>query len=274
MSSRAPSTRALIRLAPLDFIFNILVPLLMANTLALPNPWSVAIVGVGLTLARNVTWVLLLRAQLAPLDAWERAAARDRDEARLRQVLVSFEHTPRRFLLHYGAGWTLSITGSLLYAYLSNAGPLGVGPRFGIAAVLVTTTIVLGAGVFAYTTSGSVLRALALPALVEAQRRGLAPNLAGTALRQRIALLSIVIALTPLGWLGAIGLRSADVAAERQAEANARAEALAALDRVERGEPLESDAAQLLWLERAGGALGGAAGWAREHARADRKSVV
>ncbi|MCC6875750.1 MAG: methyl-accepting chemotaxis protein, partial [Sandaracinaceae bacterium] len=267
--NQRPSSRAMWRMVPLDFVFVLLVPVLIATTLGLTNAVEVALAGFVISLTRHSAYILWMRSTLAPVDDWARATARERDDERLRRALATLETTPARFLWLYCASWVLAIGGTLLYAYLSTAGPLGLGPRFAIVAALMVLTIVLGAGVLAYTLSNSVLRVTALPILVEAQKRGLSVARAGTPLRPRIALLAIAIAVTPIGWLGAIGLRAAETSAEREAGLVAEREALAAVHRAERGGSLAQGAGgvRALWLAQAEAELGSARDWARVSAR-------
>ncbi|HJL17406.1 MAG TPA: methyl-accepting chemotaxis protein [Sandaracinaceae bacterium LLY-WYZ-13_1] len=235
MSSRRPSTRAIVQLLPLDFIFNLLIPALFALTMQVPRMWEAAFVAFGLALIRNAIWVLVLRAAMRPVDDWARTAPDDRSDGLVRRAVEGIRRTPGRFLSVYVIAWCAALLGTVAWVVLTRRAGEPLGWRFLVASASATATILIGAGVFAYTTSGSILRALHLPVLADAQRRGISAAPSAPSIRIRIAFLAIAVALTPVGWLGGIALRFAETSAIERTEAEARAAAYDGALRLARG---------------------------------------
>lgn len=224
MSPRPFSSRVVLRLLPFDLLFVALVPLVLGVSLRVPSLLSSTLVGVGASAVRCLLWMVLLRGLLAPVDTWERNK-RGRSEELFRGALDAVRHVTGRFLTAYSALWTATILAQL--AYIMTVDAPALSPRFPIAAGLIVFSIVLGSGVFAYTSFGSILSNLSAPVAEESRRRGLGALHATSSIQIRIASLAVAFALAPLGWLSAIGLVAVEDASAHNATDAARAAAMA-----------------------------------------------
>lgn len=230
MNPSSVSKRAIYRLLPFDMVFNFVLPGL-GFSLGVPNPWRAAIVSFGVCLARNLLWVLLLRALLVPVDAWQQKR-RGRGDDLFRPALDAARTAPSRFVVGYSALWACAMAVLFFYIMYVDTDASALSPRFPVAAALTLLSVTLGAGSLAYTMSGATLTELCIPLAVESRNRGLGALHPTSPVRTRIAMFSMVIALTPLGWLTAVGYRAVDVSAAEKAESTARAAVLSAVSSV------------------------------------------
>lgn len=226
---RTPSLTAIVRLGVLDVLFAIVVPPMFGVTLMVSDPWRTTLVCAAIGLVRQVTWVMLLRRALAPLDRWEMTPPRARNDGLLREAAGSVRTAFDGLLLHYAPGWIAMVAGTSAWLVVAEGGFGGNGGRFVLPGFMVCATTVCTSGVFAYTQSRLLIADLGLAVIEEAERRGVAHVPPTGSIRSRVAVIAIAIALAPIGWLGAIGLRAADVSAENEARLRARESVLSAI---------------------------------------------
>lgn len=232
---RAPSSTAIVRIFVLDILFAIIVPTLFGITLIVSAPLRTILVCAGLGLLRQLTWMTWLKRHLAPLDRWQASPERARTDAALRDAASALRRAFEGLLPHYAFGWAAMVLGTGAWLVASEGGLAGNGGRFVLPCALVCTTTVIAAGVFAYTQARLLTAELGLALLVEADRRGIGETPPNGSIRARVAAIAVAIAMTPIGWLGAIGLRAADASAETEAMLRARESVLVADARGERG---------------------------------------
>lgn len=226
---RTPSLTAILRLGALDVLFALVVPPLFGVTLLVADPWKTAAACAAFGLVRMVTWVVLLRGALAPLDRWESTPPRARNDELLRDAAVAVRRAFDGLLYHYAGGWIGMLAATSAWLVVSEGGLDGNGGRFVLPGFLVCATTVCTSGVFAYTQSRLLVVDLGFSVIEEAERRGVAQLPPSGTIRARVAIIAVAIALAPIGWLGAIGLRAADVSAEGEARLQARERVLATL---------------------------------------------
>jgi methyl-accepting chemotaxis protein len=228
MSTTPVSTRALYRILPLDFAFTLVVPGVLALSLGVPNPWTTTTVGLVACLARTLLWISILRSLLAPIDAWE-ATRRRSDGQSFLEALKAARSAHPRFVAAYSALWAAAMAAELIHAMHFDPDAGALSPRFPIVALLTGSSIVIGAGVLAYTVSGAILTELCVPVAVESRKRGAGALRTSGSMRFRIAMLAMGFAAAPLGWLTGIGYVAVDAAAGDKAESAARTTVMAEL---------------------------------------------
>lgn len=226
---KTPSLTALLRLGILDLVFAIVVPPMFGITLMVRDPFRTTLVCGAIGLVRMGVWVVLLRRALAPLDRWESTPQRARTDELLREAAVSVRTAFDGLLGHYAAGWIAMVALTSAWLVVVEGGLDGNGGRFVLPGLLVCATTVCTSGVFAYTQSRLLIADLGLSVIERAERRGVSHAPPTGSIRSRVAVIAIAIALAPIGWLGAIGLRAADVSAETEAALRARDAVVTAL---------------------------------------------
>lgn len=238
MSALTIFQRTVARVLPIDVTFMLLLPPLFLYTLQVPEQYHRA-VGGGMFLLialRAPIWLYALHAQLAPLSAWARRPASQRTDGDLRAGLELARAAPTRFLMTFGGSYGVALALHLVWTWWFVGGADGLSPRFLTAHAFVVGTAVLGALALSYGLGRAIVADSCRAEFEAGEARNIPLFADSWTVRTRLPALAMCIAMTPLGWVGAIAIRAADTGAEAEALLRAR------LHVAQEGEPGATDA--------------------------------
>lgn len=222
---RSPSSQALLRLVPVDLAFFLLVPPLFGFTLGLVRPVEATLVGYGLSVLRLASWVFALRRDLAPLDRYHAAAARHRSDDLVRTAALGTREAFTRFRNVYVLGWLTQCALHTAWVVATDGVIDAPARAFLVPGTFVCITVMLAGGAHAQVQAAVLTGKLGAKVLVDAAERDIDVPSQTSSIRTNAAVLALIMVAAPLGWLGAIGYRAAELGSAREAIALARIDA-------------------------------------------------
>jgi len=217
------SNRVFARVLPLDIPFWLAVPPLYAYTLGVHDTKRMVIYGVLTCVLRTIIWAAYARAELAPITAWERASADERSDGLLERAVIGHYRSPFRLTMSFALCWLLWMIFAGVFA--AHDAPGGLGPRFWIVAAMACASPGIGGATLVHGIVTGAMREAKHGVLEEAGRRGIHRRPAGGSVRVQIATLALAMAMVPIGWLSAMGMRAGERDAVQLAEYQARSAA-------------------------------------------------
>jgi methyl-accepting chemotaxis protein len=212
--------RMLFRIVSIDLLFWIAVPPLYWYTLRTPDLGRLLAFGLVACALRLCAWIVVARAELGPITRWETTAVRDRTDALVVEAVSRVRGAPWRLTLWFGVLWGAWMAATGTYAAFDGDGSLG--SRWWMAAAMAAVTPILGGSALAYGVVASALRSATEALVSEADARGLRAPVSRSSVQSQIAFLAVAMAVCPIGWLGAMGMRAADETAGERAREQAR----------------------------------------------------
>jgi signal transduction histidine kinase len=198
-------TTLVLLVVDLFFRFIVYFPAATMWTLDHPELRNGAFVRLYLTaVGLEVVWIAAFHGILAPIERWRRdRATGTATEAQLRAALRCAHRAPRRLTIVYSAQWSVStlIGYFLVRAQLAN---LYVNGGVGISLGLSIATVAIGAACVAFTLTGWRLGPVAEELSVAARAAGVTMRDLSLRLRQRVAIIAVLLSGAPSCWVAAL----------------------------------------------------------------------
>jgi signal transduction histidine kinase len=211
MVFRGPLARADVQttlvLLVIDLFFRLVVyfPAATMWTLDHPELRNGALGRLYLTaVALEVVWIAAFFWIMAPIERWRRDCADGTSTMeQLHAVMRTVHRAPRRLTLVYSAQWSAStlVGYFLVRAQLAN---LYVNGGIELSLGLSIVTVAIGSACVAFTTTGWLLGRVAEELSVAARGLGVTMRDASLRLRQRVAVIALLLSCAPCCWVSAL----------------------------------------------------------------------